>query len=288
MIRLARGLFLLVISISTATSVKAKISPGNFSSCFSSCCNDTILINGQTLSIRSSVEIDTLSSPPEKSDFNKWLAEAQFYSALRMGKEIGGESELGDGFFRVLDKTNYPEFSFEVTHPVKESFQLFYKTGSNLSVVNRLSYHKLDENVIGFNWDNSDELWQIFSIKDPLLNESDSLLVPFRNSVNLSVIAGLEWRGVMRGARGWVWGGQLEWSPVKVKRSYLFQAPTDPDVWDEVLAESTYEIVCSETNALKLRAYTSWSPWRIPLFLRAEFLLSIDSASSWVSIGYLW
>lgn len=280
MIRLTRNLFLFVIGVSTAAALKAEVSPV--------CFKDTVLINGRILSIKSSVQVDTLSPQPERTPFRKWLNDAQFYSAIRMGEEIGGEPEIGDGFFRVLEKTTFPEISVEVTHPVNESFQLFYKTGANVSLVNILNYNKLDEDVIGFNWDESDDLLQIISFEDPLLNESDTLQVPLRNAVNMSVIAGLEWRGVMRGARGWVWGGQIEWSPFKPKRAHLLEPPSDPADWEEVPIESTYEIKPGETNAIKFRAYTSWSPWRTPLFLRAEVLISIDSASACLGIGYLW
>ena len=280
MIRLTRNLFLFVIGVSTAAALKAEVSPV--------CFKDTVLINGRILSIKSSVQVDTLSPQPERTPFRKWLNDAQFYSAIRMGEEIGGEPEIGDGFFRVLEKTTFPEISVEVTHPVKESFQLFYKTGANLSLVNLLNYNKLDNDVIGFNWDESDDLLQIISFEDPLLNESDTLQVPLRNAVNMSVIAGLEWRGVMRGARGWVWGGQIEWSPFKPKRAHLLEPPSDPADWEEVPIESTYEVKPGETNAIKFRAYTSWSPWRTPLFLRAEVLISIDSASACLGVGYLW
>ncbi|MDA9835363.1 hypothetical protein N9C00_00250 [Flavobacteriales bacterium] len=280
MIRLTRNLFLFVIGVLTAAALKAEVSPV--------CFKDTVLINGRILSIKSSVQVDTLSPQPERTPFRKWLNDAQFYSAIRMGEEIGGEPEIGDGFFRVLEKTTFPEISVEVTHPVNESFQLFYKTGANVSLVNLLNYNKLDEDVIGFNWDESDDLLQIISFEDPLLNESDTLQVPLRNAVNMSVIAGLEWRGVMRGARGWVWGGQIEWSPFKPKRAHLLEPPSDPADWEEVPIESTYEIKPGETNAIKFRAYTSWSPWRTPLFLRAEVLISIDSASACLGIGYLW
>jgi hypothetical protein len=280
MIKLTRNLFLFVIGVSTAAALKAEVSPV--------CFKDTVLINGRILSIKSSVQVDTLSPQPERTPFRKWLNDAQFYSAIRMGEEIGGEPEIGDGFFRVLEKTTFPEIAVEVTHPVKKSFQLFYKTGANLSLVNLLNYNKLDDDVIGFNWDESDDLLQIISFEDPLLNESDTLQVPLRNAVNMSVIAGLEWRGVMRGARGWVWGGQLEWSPFKPKRAHLLEPPSDPADWEEVLIESTYQMKPGETNAIKFRAYTSWSPWRTSFFLRAEVLISKDSAGACLGIGYLW
>jgi len=280
MIRLTRNLFLFVIGVSTAAALKAEVSPV--------CFKDTVLINGRILSIKSSVQVDTLSPQPERTPFRKWLNDAQFYSAIRMGEEICGEPEIGDGFFRVLEKTTFPEISVEVTHPVNESFQLFYKTGANVSLVNLLNYNKLDDDVIGFNWDESDDLLQIISFEDPLLPESDTLQVPLRNAVNMSVIAGLEWRGVMRGARGWVWGGQIEWSPFKPKRAHLYEPPSDPADWEEVPIESTYNIEPGETNAIKFRAYTSWSPWRTPLFLRSEVLISKDSASACLGIGYLW
>tara|TARA_B110000091_G_scaffold70186_1_gene77226 strand:- start:69 stop:869 length:801 start_codon:yes stop_codon:yes gene_type:complete len=266
--------------VSTAATLKAEVSPV--------CFKDTVLINGRILSIKSSVKVDTLSPQPERTQFRKWLNDAQFYSVIRMGEEIGGEPAIGDGFFRVLDKTTFPEISVEVTHPVKESFQLFYKTGANVSLVNLLHYNKLDDDVIGFNWDNSDNLLQIVSFEDPLLNESDTLQVPLRNTVNLSIVAGLEWRGVMRSARGWVWGGQIEWSPFKPKRAHLLEPPADPADWEEVLVESTYMMKPGETNAIKFRAYTSWSPWSTPFFIRGEVLLSKDSASACVGVGYLW
>lgn len=280
MIRLTRNLFLFVIGVSTAATLKAEVSPV--------CFKDTVLINGRILSIKSSVKVDTLSPQPERTQFRKWLNDAQFYSVTRMGEEIGGEPAIGDGFFRVLEKTTFPEISVEVTHPVKESFQLFYKTGANVSLVNLLHYNKLDDDVIGFNWDNSDNLLQIVSFEDPLLNESDSLQVPLRNTVNLSIVAGLEWRGVMRSARGWVWGGQIEWSPFKPKRAHLLEPPADPADWEEVLVESTYIMKPGETNAIKFRAYTSWSPWSTPFFIRGEVLLSKDSANACVGVGYLW
>jgi hypothetical protein len=280
MIKLTRNLFLFVIGFSIVSVLKAEVSI--------LCIKDTVLINGQILSIKSSVEIDTLSPQPERTQFRKWLDDAQFYSAIRMGEEIGEEPEIEDEFFRVLEKTSFPEIAIEVSHPVKESVQLFYKTGTNLSLVHLFNYNKLDDNVIGFNWEVSDELLQIISIEDPLLNESDTMQVPLNNSINLSVIAGLEWRGVMRGARGWVWGGQIEWSPFKPIRAFLYKPPANPDIWGDVPIESTYDMVEGETNAIKFRAYTSWSPWRIPMFIRAEVLISRDSASSCVSIGYLW
>ena len=72
----------------------------------------------------------------------------------------------------------------------------------------------------------------------------------------------------------------------------LHEAPTRraqaPPDWEDVRVESTYVMKPHETNAIKFRAYTSWSPWRSPLFLRAEVLISKDSASACVGIGYLW
>jgi len=280
MIKLTRNFFLFVIGVSTAAALKAEVSPV--------CFKDTVLINGRILSIKSSVQVDTLSPQPERTPFRKWLNDAQFYSVIRMGEEICGDPEIGEGFFRVLEQTTFPEIALEVTHPVKESFQLFYKTGANVSMVNLLNYKKLDDDLIGFNWDNSDDLQQIVSFEDPLLNESDTLQLQLRNAVNMSVIAGLEWRGVMRSARGWVWGGQIEWSPFKPKRAHLFKPPADPADWEDVLIESTYEIMPGETNAIKFRAYTSWSPWSTPFFIRGEVLLSKDSAGACVGVGYLW
>ena len=282
MIRTTRNLFLFVIGVSTSAALKAEVSP--------ICFKDTVLINGSILSIKSSVQVDTLSPQPEPTPFRNWLNDAQFYSAIRMGEEIGGDLEIGDGFFRVLEKTTFPEISVEVTHPVKESFQLFYKTGANVSLVNLFNYNKLDDDVIGFNWDNwgdSDTLMQIIALTpiDPEWPESDTIPVPFRNAVSISVVAGLEWRGVMRNARGWVWGGQIEWTPFKPKRAHLFEKPDNTDEW---LINPAYVMKPDETNAIKFRAYTSWSPWRTPLFLRAEVLISIDSSSAYVTIGYLW
>jgi hypothetical protein len=248
---------------------------------------DTVIIDGHIINIKAIVEIDTIGKRPEKSAFRKWLDAADFIAIGRVGEEIGGDDVLGDGFYRVKNETRFPEFSLEAAHPIGESFQLHYRGGVSLGVSKFFDEARLHENAIGFDWEGSDVL-EIFTIADPLGPEVDTLIAPIRYSPKLKLALGLEWQGVMRGARGWIWGAQVEWIPKKNERVFLYSPDSIPENWGTIPSDSTYDIIRDETNSLQLRAFTSWSPWNFPWFLRAEICWAPTITSAWVALGYRW
>lgn len=248
---------------------------------------DTVIIDGHIINIKAIVEIDTIGKRPEKSAFRKWLDAADFIAIGRVGEEIGGDDVLGDGFYRVKNETRFPEFSLEAAHPIGESFQLHYRGGVSLGVSKFFDEARLHENAIGFDWEGSDVL-EIITIADPLGPEVDTLIAPIRYSPKLKLALGLEWQGVMRGARGWIWGAQVEWIPKKNERVFLYSPDSIPENWGTIPSDSTYDIIRDETNSLQLRAFTSWSPWNFPWFLRTEICWAPTITSAWVALGYRW
>lgn len=248
---------------------------------------DTVVVDGHVLHITASVEIDTIKAKIEKSSFWSWMEDAEFRTYTRAGSEIGGDPVIDNYFYRVKSNYRFGELGLDVSHPFKESFQLFYTFGVSSSLAKNFKENEVDINAIGFIWENT-ELLQIIAVDDPLQNELDTLSVPINNNPLFKLSVGAEWRGVMRGARGWVWGGQIEWFPVKSDRAFLYSAPTNPKEWDDITSDSTFDIVRNETSSLQLRAYTSWSPWNFPWFLRAEMCWSPNIISSSVVLGYMW
>jgi len=248
---------------------------------------DTVLVDGQILRITASVVIDTVSAKIEKSSFWNWMDDADFMAYSRVGAEIGAKQVEGNDFYRVMDNSNFGEVGFDVCHPYKESFQLYYTGGVSLGLGKKFYKDEVNLNAIGFNWTDG-ELLQIITVHDPLQNEIDTLSAPIHNRPLFKLSLGSEWRGVMRGARGWVWGGQIEWFPIKSERAYLYGAPVNPDEWDTVQWDSTFDIVKTETNSFQFRAYTRWSPWNFPWFIRAEICMSPNVTSSAVTLGYIW
>ena len=247
---------------------------------------DTVLINGHIINITADVEIDTVWKRPEKSDFRKWMYDAEFIALTRVGAEIGGDATIGDGFYIVKNEIRFPEFSLEAAHPFGESFQLYYRGGVSLELSKYFDIEGVDDNAIGFDWEGVD-LLEIIALDDPLGDEVDTLKAPIMYSPKFKLALGGEWHGVMRAANGWIWGAQLEWLPKKHQRVHLHSTP-DPEEWSTTTSESTYDIISDETNSLQLRAFTSWSPWNFPWFLRAEVCWAPKSTSTWVSLGYRW
>ncbi|PCJ81289.1 MAG: hypothetical protein COA49_06135 [Bacteroidetes bacterium] len=248
---------------------------------------DTVLVNGQILRITASVVIDTVSAEIKKTPFWNWMDDADFMAYSRVGAEIGAKQVEGNDFYRVKDNSNFGEVGFGVCHPYKESFQLYYTGGVSLGIGKKFYENEVDLNAIGFNWTDG-ELIQIITVLDPLQNELDTLSAPIHNRPLFKLSLGSEWHGVMRGARGWVWGGQIEWFPLKSERAFLYRAPDNPNAWDNVLWDSTFDLVKDETNSFQFRAYTSWSPWNFSWFIKAEICWSPNVTSSAVSLGYIW
>jgi len=249
---------------------------------------DTITVNGRVLKIRSEVEIDTMKINPEP----KWIDDAELMGLIRFNAGIGmlpteGVSG-GLNFYRVMNNNHLPEVSFELSHPTKFSNQLYYKFGSSIGLATIFDENQLDENAIGFNWDNGDVV-QILIVPDPLSHESDTLSVPIYLMPQIKLSLGCEWHGVMRRARGWVVGGAVEWTLVKDKITRLYEvSKEDPDDWPSIDLSSIYDVEHEATNYVQLRLFAGWSPWNMPWFLRAEMCLSPDKLESGISLGYRW
>ena len=249
---------------------------------------DTITVNGRVLKIRSEVEIDTMKINPEP----KWIDDAELMGLIRFNAGIGmlpteGVSG-GLNFYRVMNNNHLPEVSFELSHPTRFSNQLYYKFGSSIGLATIFDENQLDENAIGFNWDNGDVV-QILIVPDPLSHESDTLSVPIYLKPQIKLSLGCEWHGVMRRARGWVVGGAVEWTLVKDKITRLYEvSKVDPDDWPSIDLSSIYDVEHEATNYVQLRLFAGWSPWNMPWFLRAEMCLSPDKLESGISLGYRW
>ena len=249
---------------------------------------DTITVNGRVLKIRSEVEIDTMKINPEP----KWIDDAELMGLIRFNAGIGmlpteGVSG-GLNFYRVMNNNHLPEVSFELSHPTRFSNQLYYKFGSSIGLATIFDENQLDENAIGFNWDNGDVV-QILIVPDPLGNESDTTSVPIYLKPQIKLSLGCEWHGVMRRARGWVVGGAVEWTLVKDKITRLYEvSKEDPDDWPSIDLSSIYDVEHEATNYVQLRLFAGWSPWNMPWFLRAEMCLSPDKLESGISLGYRW
>lgn len=248
---------------------------------------DTVLIDGHIINITANVEVDTVWKRPEKSVFRKWLDGAEFIALGRAGAEIGGNDSSGNDFYVVKNEIRFPEFSLEAAHPFGESFQWYYRGGVSMGLSQIFDEEKVNESAIGFEWDGGDVLEVYTTVVDVQGNEYDTIPAPIRFSPKLKLALGVEWHGVMRSAEGWIWGAQLEWLPQKNEFTKLYSTPELGES-DPVSSDLTYDIIPHKTNALQLRAFTSWSAWNSPWFLRAEVCWAPTRTSTWVSLGVRW
>ena len=249
---------------------------------------DTITVNGTVLKIKSEVEIDTVKINPAP----KWIDDAEIVGLIRFNAGIGmlpKDGVVNDiDFRRVMNNNHLPELSFELSHPTSFSNQLYYKFGSSIGLATVFDESQLNENAIGFYWDNGGVV-QILIVPDPLGNESDTTSVPIYLKPQIKLSLGCEWHGVMRRARGWIVGGAVEWTTVKDKVTRLFEVSSEePDDWTAIEVSSIYDVEPEATNYVQLRLFAGWSPWNMPWFLRAEMCLSPDKLESGISLGYRW
>ena len=249
---------------------------------------DTVTVNGRVLKIKSEVEIDTVKINPAP----KWIDDAEIVGLIRFNAGIGmlpKDGVVNDiDFRRVMNNNHLPELSFELSHPTSFSNQLYYKFGSSIGLATFFDETQLNENAIGFYWDNGGVV-QILIVPDPLGNESDTTSVPIYLKPQIKLSLGCEWHGVMRRARGWIVGGAVEWTPVKDKVTRLFEVSSEePDDWTAIEVSSIYDVEPEATNYVQLRLFAGWSPWNMPWFLRAEMCLSPDKLESGISLGYRW
>ena len=133
---------------------------------------DTVIINGQAITIRADVEIDSiaLSSP-------NWREHTDFAFLTRVN--AGYSRPLGRQGDQYIHRSNtvYPEFGLEFNRPfsLKKSKQLNYRFGASVGFATRFESEDLEPNVVGFNFNeeaNSIELRalkKLFSSKICLL-----------------------------------------------------------------------------------------------------------------------
>ena len=174
---------------------------------------DTVIINGQAITIRADVKIDSiaLSSP-------NWREHTNFAFLTRVN--AGYSRPLGRQGEKYVHRSNtvYPEFGLEFNRPfsLKKSKQLNYRFGASVGFAKRFEIKDLEPNVVGFNFiDSISQLEQIVIIPTELQPEYDTLSVPMCIKPHFKLSLGVEWHGIMRAARGWRFGAMIEFTPVK-------------------------------------------------------------------------
>ena len=250
---------------------------------------DTVLINGRVISIRADVEVDTL----KQREPEMWRDNADLGMLLRVNAVVNPEEFEHAEYYVKENNTHIPELSFEVNHPVslKKMKQFHYRLGASLGGATRLNTDLLHEDVIGF-YSDGGRIDQIILISDPLQNEEDTIstarpLVGVLPQVKINV--GVEWHGLMRGARGWRWGAMLEYTPIKDQHiTFNKLVSTNPEEWDDIDPDSTYTVDPTKSTYLQLKAFTSWSPWDRSWFIRGSVLWSPEKLEGAFSFGYHW
>ena len=243
---------------------------------------DSVLINGQAISIRADVEIDSTTI-----DGSRWRDFTDFAFLFRANAQFN-HPELNQGDLLVqTNNTHLPEFSFELTSPFsfKKYRQLNYRAGVTVGFSSRFIEDDLDPDLIGFNL-NGRNLEQIILVKDDLNNLADTANAPFVMKPNFKINCGIEWHGVMRRARGWRVGAMVEYTPVKDQYVEMQVLNLPSDQWGDIESTETYEIDEAKTNFLKLRVFASWSPWNTKLFIRGSALWSPTKTEGAISLGY--
>jgi len=243
---------------------------------------DSVIINGSTISIRANVEVDTVAAKQQP----KWSDDADFALLFKTNAIVSPPIFENEGFYTVISNTYLPELGFEFNHTLGKSTQLNYRAGGSIGLASRFNSLKMNENAIGFHLDGRD-LGQIVVVHDPLQNESDTLRVPISLMPHLKFNVGLEWHGVMRGARGWRVGAELEWTPIKDQLTKLNEvSSSNPSDWDDINYLDTFSIEESETNYLHVKAFAQWSPWNRLWFLRGSVLWSPKKIEGGITLGY--
>ena len=281
-----RKVLIVLLLISASLEVRAFTMHKTFSDVSP---RDTVLINGRVISIRADVEVDTLKlSEPEK-----WRDNADFGMLLRVNAVVNPDEFEHVEYYVKENNTHIPELSFEMNHPfsLKKMKQFQYRLGASLGGASRLNSDLLHEDVIGF-YSDGGRIDQIILISDPLQNEEDTFYTS-RPLVGvfpqLKFNLGVEWHGLMRGARGWRWGVMLEYTPIKDQHiTFNKLISTTPAEWDDIDPESTYTVDPTKSTYLQLKAFTSWSPWDRSWFIRGSVLWSPEKLEGAFSFGYHW
>ena len=249
---------------------------------------DTVIINGQAITIRADVDIDSisLSSP-------NWREHTDFAFLIRVN--AGYSRPLGKQGDQFIHRSNtvFPEFGLEFNRPfsLKKSKQLNYRFGASVGFATRFESEELEPNVVGFNFnEENNSIEQIVIIPDDLQSEYDTLPVPMYTKPHFKLNLGVEWHGIMRAARGWRFGAMIECTPIKdqvveIELSTVTLAEyqengnkTDPEL--------IYNHIPVQSNFLQLKSFASWSPWNRSIFIRLSMLWSQNRKEAALTLGY--
>ena len=249
---------------------------------------DTVIINGQVITIRADVEIDSIAlSRPN------WREHTDFAFLTRVN--AGYSRPLGKQGDQYIHRSNtiYPEFGLEFNRPfsLKKSKQLNYRFCASVGFAKRFESEDLEPNVLGFIFNEENNfIEQIIIIPDDLQSEYDTLSVPIYIKPHFKLNLGVEWHGIMRAARGWRFGAMIEYTPIKdqVVELELITVPFDEyqDNGNAADPDLIYNQIPVQSNFLKIVSFASWSPWNSSIFIRWSMLWSPNRIEGALALGY--
>ena len=249
---------------------------------------DTVIINGQAITIRADVEIDSmaLSSP-------NWREHTDFAFLTRVNAGYSRPTgKQGDQFIH-RSNTIFPEFGLEFNRPfsLKKSKQLNYRFGASVGFAKRFETEDLEPNIVGFNFnEENNSIEQIVIIPDDLQSEYDTLSVPMYIKPHFKLNLGVEWHGIMRSARGWRFGAMIEYTPVKDQVVELELSTVTLEEYQENGNKTDLELIYNQipvqSNFLQLKSFVSWSPWNSSIFIRFSMLWSPNRKEAALTLGY--
>ena len=249
---------------------------------------DTVIINGQVITIRADVEIDSIALSS-----SNWMEDADFAFLTRVN--AGYSRPLGKQGDKFIHRSNtvFPEFGLELNRPfsLKKSKQLNYRFSASVGFAKRFKSEDLEPNVVGFNFnEDNNSIEQIVIIPDDLQSEYDTLSVPIYIKPHFKLNLGIEWHGIMRAARGWRFGAMIEYTPVKDQVVELEMSTVTLEEYQEngnkTDPELIYNQIPVQSNFLQLKSFASWSPWNSSIFIRFSILWSPNRKEAALTLGY--
>ena len=243
---------------------------------------DTVSINGQVISIRADVEIDSLLMRS-----GSWVDDLDVAALFIMGTNFQTSFNEFDDNYSQSSYVRFPEIGLEINHPFFFSLsqQLNYRAGVSVGVNSTIDVGSLDNNLIGFHY-NGQNINQITYISDDLGNEPDTIVLKNNLKPQVKFNLGIQWHGIMRQARGWRLGFMVEVTPVRNQLVSYNKLTLPADQWEDIDSESTYSIDDAYSSYFHLKMFYSWSPWNSPLFLRNSWIWSPNNLQTAITLGY--
>ena len=249
---------------------------------------DSVIINGQSITIRADVDIDSIAL-----SIPNWREHTDFAFLTRVN--AGYSRPLGKQGNQFIHRSNtvFPEFGLEFNRPfsLKKSKQLNYRFGASVGFASRFESEDLEPNVVGFNFnEENNSIEQIVIIPDDLQSEYDTLSVPMHIKPHFKLNLGVEWHGIMRAARGWRFCAMIEYTPVKDQVVELELSTVTLEEYQEngnkTDPELIYNQIPVQSNFLQLKSFASWSPWNSSIFIRLSTLWSPNRKEAALTLGY--